>query len=445
MYICVLKQNRSMLRNVYSFLVNWKNRVGRKPLIIQGARQVGKTWLMKDFGQKEFKQTAYFNFENTKELQAIFKRSFNTQQIIIALNILVGFNIQPNETLIIFDEIQFCPEALSSLKYFQENNPEYCILAAGSLLGVAIHQGISFPVGKVEFLTLHPFDFNEFLMAMRKENLLDALQNGDHSIVEIFKDQFVELLKQYYFIGGMPEVVRQFVVNNDYQEARAIQENILSAYENDFSKHAPIQQLPRIRLVWQSLPGQLAKENSKFIYNVLKNGARAKDFEMAIEWLKDAGLIHKVTRITKPGIPINVYADWSDFKIYLNDTGLLCAMANLTPEILLKENNLFVEFKGTLSEQFVLQQLVSQSYEAFYWSPENVQSEVDFVIQKDNMVIPIEVKSAENVRSRSLRVYYDKYKPEACIRTSLAGYQTHEWMKNIPLYGFQQWLRESVS
>ncbi len=434
-----------MLRNVYSFLVNWKNRVGRKPLIIQGARQVGKTWLMKDFGQKEFKQTAYFNFENTKELQAIFKRSFNTQQIIIALNILVGFNIQPNETLIIFDEIQFCPEALSSLKYFQENNPEYCILAAGSLLGVAIHQGISFPVGKVEFLTLHPFDFNEFLMAMRKENLLDALQNGDHSIVEIFKDQFVELLKQYYFIGGMPEVVRQFVVNNDYQEARAIQENILSAYENDFSKHAPIQQLPRIRLVWQSLPGQLAKENSKFIYNVLKNGARAKDFEMAIEWLKDAGLIHKVTRITKPGIPINVYADWSDFKIYLNDTGLLCAMANLTPEILLKENNLFVEFKGTLSEQFVLQQLVSQSYEAFYWSPENVQSEVDFVIQKDNMVIPIEVKSAENVRSRSLRVYYDKYKPEACIRTSLAGYQTHEWMKNIPLYGFQQWLRESVS
>lgn len=434
-----------MLRNVYSFLVNWKNRVGRKPLIIQGARQVGKTWLMKDFGQKEFKQTAYFNFENTKELQAIFKRSFNTQQIITALNILVGFNIQPNETLIIFDEIQFCPEALSSLKYFQENNPEYCILAAGSLLGVAIHQGISFPVGKVEFLTLHPFDFNEFLMAMRKENLLDALQNGDHSIVEIFKDQFVELLKQYYFIGGMPEVVRQFVVNNDYQEARAIQENILSAYENDFSKHAPIQQLPRIRLVWQSLPGQLAKENSKFIYNVLKNGARAKDFEMAIEWLKDAGLIHKVTRITKPGIPINVYADWSDFKIYLNDTGLLCAMANLTPEILLKENNLFVEFKGTLSEQFVLQQLVSQSYEAFYWSPENVQSEVDFVIQKDNMVIPIEVKSAENVRSRSLRVYYDKYKPEACIRTSLAGYQTHEWMKNIPLYGFQQWLRESVS
>ncbi len=434
-----------MFRNAYSFLVNWKNRSGRKPLIIQGARQVGKTWLMKDFGQKEFKQTAYFNFENTKELQAIFRRSFNTQQIITALNILVGFSIQPNETLIIFDEIQFCPEALSSLKYFQENNPEYCLLAAGSLLGVAIHQGISFPVGKVEFLTLHPLNFNEFLLAMRKENLLEALQNGDHSTVEIFKEQFVELLKQYYFIGGMPEVVRQFVVNNDYKEARAIQDNILSAYENDFSKHAPIQQLPRIRLVWQSLPGQLAKENSKFIYNILKSGARAKDFEMAIEWLKDAGLIHKVTRITKPGIPINVYADWSDFKIYLNDTGLLCAMANLTPDILLKENILFVEFKDTLSEQFVLQQLVSQSYEAFYWSPENAQSEVDFVIQKDNMVIPIEVKSAENVRSRSLRVYYDKYKPEVCIRTSLAGFQTQEWMKNIQLYGFQEWLRESGS
>jgi predicted AAA+ superfamily ATPase len=433
-----------MVRSAYSFLVNWKNKVGRKPLIMQGARQVGKTWLMKDFGQKEFNQTAYFNFESSKELPAIFKRGFNTQQIIAALNVLAGINIQPKDTLIIFDEIQFCPEAISSLKYFHENNPEYCILAAGSLLGVAIHQGVSFPVGKVEFLTLHPLSFNEFLLAMRKENLLGALQNSNHLTIDIFKDQFIELLKQYYFIGGMPEVVRQFVANNDYQEARAIQDNILNAYENDFSKHAPIPQLPRIRLVWQSLPGQLAKENSKFIYNVLKSGARAKDFEMAIEWLKDAGLIHKVTRITKPGIPVNVYADWSDFKIYLNDTGLLCAMANLTPEILLKENGLFVEFKGTLSEQFVLQQLVSQSYEAFYWSPENAQSEVDFVIQKDNKAIPIEVKSAENLKSRSLRVYYDKYKPEVCIRTSLAGYQNQEWKKNIPLYGFQQWLGEKV-
>ena len=430
-----------MIRDAYQQLLNWKNKTGRKPLIIRGARQVGKTWLMKEFGRNEYSQTAYFNFERTKELQAIFKQGYHTQQILSALNILAGFQIQPSNTLLILDEIQACPEAITALKYFQEDSPDYSIFAAGSLLGVAIHQGVSFPVGKVEFMTLHPLSFHEFLNAMGKGDLWDALQKGDTGLVEIFSVQYTGLLKQYYFIGGMPEVVNNFVENKDYNKVRAIQENIINAYENDFSKHAPIAQLPRIRMIWQSIVGQLAKENSKFIYNVLRSGARAKDFELAIEWLKDAGLIHKVNRINKPGFPIDAYADWSDFKIYLSDIGLLCARGGLTPNILLKDNNLFVEFKGTITEQFVLQQLVCQSLQAFYWSPALGKSEVDFVIQKDNLIIPIEVKSAENVKSRSLRVYYDKYHPKVCIRTSLAGYQQQEWMQNIPLYGFQQWLR----
>jgi uncharacterized protein len=434
-----------MVRDAYQILINWKNKPTRKPLIIRGARQVGKTWLMREFGRKEYNKTAYFNFESTKELPFIFKQGYDTKKILSALNILAGFTIHPRETLIIFDEIQACPEAITALKYFQENSSDYSIFAAGSLLGVAIHQGVSFPVGKVEFMTLHPLNFHEFLNAMGKTALLDTVQNGDTELMELFRDQYIELLKQYYFIGGMPEVVNEFVQTNDYYKSRLIQDNILNAYENDFSKHAPIAQLPRIRLVWQSILPQLAKENSKFIYNILRTGARAKDFELAIEWLKDAGLIHIVTRISKAQLPIKVYADWSDFKIYLNDVGLLCAIAGLAPEILLNENALFVEFKGTISEQFILQQLINQSYPAFYWNPENAKSEVDFVIQKENLLIPIEVKSKENLKSRSLRVYYDKYHPAICIRTSLSGYQKQSWMQNIPLYGFQQWLSESIN
>lgn len=431
-----------MIREAYKLLGDWKNKPNRKPLIIQGARQVGKTWLMKEFGRNEYGQTAYFNFESTKELQAIFNRGFDSKQILSALNIVAGFIIKPEDTLIIFDEIQACPEAITALKYFQENSPEYSIFAAGSLLGVAIHQGVSFPVGKVEFMLLHPLSFYEFLNALGKSDLLNTLQSGDERLIEIFNTQYIELLKQYYFIGGMPEAVKEFVVLKDYKKVRTIQQNILDAYENDFSKHAPIAQLPRIRMIWQSIVGQLAKENSKFIYNILRSGARAKDFELAIEWLKDAGLIHKATRISKPGLPINSYADWSDFKIYLSDVGLLCAKGGLAPEILLKENDLFIEFKGTISEQFILQQLVSQSYQAFYWNPENARSEVDFVIQKDNMVIPIEVKAATNLKSRSLRVYFDKYQPKFCIRTSLNGYQKQDWVHNIPLYGFSHWLSQ---
>jgi predicted AAA+ superfamily ATPase len=423
-----------MKREAYQKLLDWKKNPDRKPLIIQGARQVGKTWLMKTFGEQEFQQTAYFNFESTKVLHQVFKQGYDISTIISSLNILAGFQIGASNTLIILDEIQACPDAITALKYFQENNPEYHIFAAGSLLGVAIHQGISFPVGKVDFLTLHPMNFPEFMAAMGKEDLIHAIDLNQPALMGNFHDECINLLKQYLFVGGMPEVVKTFAQNKNYHQVQSLQMQILNAYENDFSKHAPVNQLPRIRMVWQSIVGQLAKENSKFIYSVLRTGSRAKDFELAIEWLKDAGLIQKVIRVSKPALPIAAYADWSDFKIYLNDVGLMCAMAGISPEIILNGNGLFIEFKGILAEQFVLQQFISKSIKPFYWAPEHKTAEVDFLIQQSNRIMPIEVKSAENVKSRSLRVYYDQYLPEQCIRTSLAPYQKQDWMTNIPLY-----------
>jgi uncharacterized protein len=433
-----------MERLLFDSLKKWKVNPRRKPLIIQGARQVGKTWLMKEFGKVEFKRSAYFNFESTKELHGIFSQGFQIGQILSALSILAGFRVDEDDCLLIFDEIQECPEAITSLKYFSEEQPEIPIISAGSLLGVAIHQGVSFPVGKVEFMQLYPLNFHEFLLAKNKKDLLNLLESGNTDLIAVFKNQYTSLLKQYYFVGGMPEAVKVFSETDDYNIVREIQLNILKAYENDFSKHAPIGQLPRIRLVWQSILSQLAKENSKFIYNVLRPGARAKDFEMAIDWLKDAGLIHKVTRLNKSGFPLASYADWADFKIFFNDVGLLCAMANLAPELLLRGDYLFVEFKGIISEQFVLQQLISVEIEPFYWNPENNRSELDFVIQSGERIIPIEVKAAENVKAKSLSVYFERYKPEICIRTSLSGYKKQDWMENVPLYGFLQRINQVV-
>lgn len=430
-----------MERAIFKELLQWKNKPNRKPLIIQGARQVGKTWVMKEFAKKHFNQSVYFNFENSPELHSVFKQGYDIKTILNALQVIYGNKIIAKNTLIIFDEIQFCPEAITSLKYFYEYSSKLYIFAAGSLLGVAIHPGISFPVGKVDFIQLHALSFHEFLVAMNKNELLKTLQNKDYSLVEVFKNQFVDLLKHYYFIGGMPEVVDDYIHNNNYDNVRKIQLNILSGYENDFSKHAPIHLLPRIRLIWQSIVGQLAKENSKFIYKVLKEGARAKEFEMALEWLQDAGLIHKVCRINNSHIPLSSYAVWGDFKIYLNDVGLLCAKANVNANLLIKETDLFVEFKGIISEQFVLQQLIFLQQEAFYWSPDLAKSEVDFVIQKNNIAIPIEVKAAENVKSRSLRVYVDKYKPKLAIRASLKNFEKQDYFENVPLYGFFQWLK----
>jgi len=431
-----------MIRDAYQSLLEWKQAASRKPLILQGARQVGKTWLMRDFGHREFKTTAYFNFESKRELATIFRQDLDTTRIIRSLEILHGSPINPEETLFIFDEIQECHEAITALKYFQENQPGMFIMAAGSLLSVAIHQGISFPVGKVTFMNLHPMGFHEFLRATGQDTLAQTLETGDLTLINPFADTLISRLKEYFFVGGMPEVVKVFADSHDLNKVRSLQQDIITAYENDFSKHAPPSQLPRIRMVWQSIPGQLAKENSKFIYSILRKGSRAKEFESALEWLKDAGLILKVNRITKPGIPLGTYAIWTDFKIYLHDTGLLGAMANLSPNAVLKGNELFTEFKGKLSEQFVLQLMVLKEKPGFYWNPENAKSEVDFIIQEKDSVIPIEVKSSENMKSRSLKVYYDTFKPGYCLRTSLAGYRDQGWVLNVPLYYFEQWLED---
>ena len=429
-----------MDRFAYQKLLDWKNKSNRLPLIIQGARQVGKTWLMKEFGRIEYKHTAYFNFESSIELQNIFKSGFNISRIIKSLEILYGNEISPDNTLIIFDEVQSCPEALTALKYFQENAPNFHVFAAGSLLGVAIHQGVSFPVGKVELFTLYPLTFHEYLQAVGEISLLRAIIQNDHEILKSFHGLLTEHFKKYLYVGGMPAVVSKFASNADLLSVRELQLQILASYENDFSKHAPISQLPRIRMIWQSIVSQLAKENSKFIYSLIRKGSRAKEFELAIEWLSNAGLIHKVNRINKSGMPITAYADWNDFKLYLHDVGLLGALASLPASVILEGNLVFEEFKGVLSEQFICQQIVSQSLQPFYWSPDEGRSEVDFIIQKSDQIIPIEVKSSENLKSRSLRVYYDKYLPKECIRTSLSPYILQDWMKNIPMYSFQQWV-----
>jgi len=432
-----------MKRKAYGTLLEWKNSPKRKPLIIQGARQVGKTFLMKQFGEEEFQYVAYFNFESHPALAKVFDYDLSPETIVKSLRLLSDSIIEPENTLIIFDEIQACPKALTSLKYFQENAPHYPILAAGSLLGVAIHQGVSFPVGKVDFLQLKPFDFIEFLQVTNNEKWARLLEEGDWGLQEVMSQQIIQLLKQYLLVGGMPEVVVNFGKTGDLEQVRAIQESILLAYENDFSKHAPIDQLPRIRLVWRSIVGQLAKENSKFVYSVLRKGSRAKDFELAIEWLKDAGLVYKVTRVNKSSWPLEAYAIWDDFKLYLHDCGLLGAMALLPPAIILDENRLFTEFKGILSEQFSVQQLVSQNLPLYYWRPQNAEAEVDFLLPLKNQIIPLEIKSSENVRSRSLSVYAKTYEPKICVRASLLPYRHQQWLENIPLFSLGPWLQKN--
>ncbi len=428
---------RKMERLAYYKLLEWKEKQNKMPLILKGARQVGKTWLMKEFGKRNYSHVAYFNFESVKNLHLIFEKGFDTTSIISALNIESGIQIEPHNTLIIFDEIQACPSALTSLKYFQESNKKYDIIAAGSLLGVSLHMNQSFPVGKVDFMELFPLSFNEFLLAMGQEDLLGIINRKEKGMIEVFKDKYVDLLKQYYFIGGMPEAVNSFIVDKDFLKARAIQVSILYSYEQDFSKHAPYQLVPKLRLIWQSIVSQLGKENKKFTYSSLKKGARSKDYESALSWLSEAGLVYKIIRINKPGVPLKSYEDGNDFKLYVHDVGLLCAMAEIAPTVILGEDDLFKEFKGSLTEQFVLQQLKSKGVQPNYWTTEGSQAEVDFIIQKESEVIPIEVKAAENLKSKSLKIYYDKFQPNYCYRFSMSNYREQDWMINIPLYAIE--------
>ncbi len=427
-----------MYRFAIEELKKWKTRENRKPLIIRGARQVGKTWLMKEFGASSYDQTVYINFDGNTQMQRLFDGDLDVQRIIIGLELYVGYKIDSEKMLLVFDEIQEVPRALTSLKYFNENAPQYQIVCAGSLLGIALHDGTSFPVGKVEFLDLYPLSFYEFLTALGKERFVTLLKDQEYSTASNFRQEYVDSLKQYYFIGGMPEVVQAFVDNKDFNEARTIQQRILSAYEQDFSKHAPNEAVPRIRMIWNSIPSQLAKENKKFIYGLIKEGARAKDYELALLWLSDCGLVHKVNRITVPNLPLKAYEDLKAFKLFFVDIGLLSCLAGLRQNVLLDGNELFKEFKGALTEQYVLQELKTlKGIQCYYWTAERGTAEVDFVVDNGADVLPIEVKAEINLQAKSLKVFHEKYQPAKSIRTSMADYKDEGWLVNLPLWAVE--------
>ncbi len=424
-----------MYREVEKHLLIWKNSVNRKPLILRGARQVGKTWIMKEFGKKYYKSCAYVSLDENERMEEVFREAFDIQRILLSLEIEVGFKIKAEETLIILDEIQEIPRALKSLKYFQENAPQYHIIAAGSLLGIALHEGTSFPVGKVDFCDLYPFTFREFLMACGEQMLVEIMDERQFDVMKAFKSKYIDYLKYYYYVGGMPEAVLQFVTDHDLKMVRAVQNKLLLAYENDLSKHAPNEIVTRIRLLWNSIPAQLAKENKKFIYGLVREGARAREYEVAITWLLDIGLIYKVNRVKKPDFPLCAYQDFSAFKLFVLDVGLLGAMSRLSAKVILEGSRLFEEFKGALTEQYVLQQLVvNPENDIFYWSSESGTAELDFLVQNDDRIIPIEVKAEENLQAKSLKIFTEKYKNENAVRTSMSDYRKEEWLTNLPLY-----------
>lgn len=427
-----------MYRCAIEELYKWKNSKYRKPLIIEGARQVGKTWLMKQFGKEAYQDTIYINFDANSRMADLFSADLDIERLLLGLELYAGRKIDSANTLLIFDEVQEVPRALSSLKYFYENGPQYHIICAGSLLGIALHGGTSFPVGKVDFLKLYPLSFREFLMATGKERFAQLLDDQDYAMIKAFKQRFMDDLKHYYFIGGMPEAVLHFAENQDFNEVRQIQKRILDAYEQDFSKHAPKKNVPKIRMLWNSIPSQLAKENKKFIYGLVREGGRAKEYESALMWLIDCGLIHRVGRVNAPNIPLKAYEDLKAFKLFLVDVGLLGCMTGLRQSTLLDGNDLFVEFKGALTEQYVLQQLViNQELQIYYYTNDRGSCEIDFLVDDGEHVIPLEVKAEENLRAKSLKTYREKFHPEIAVRTSMTDYREEDGLLNLPLYAIQ--------
>ena len=424
-----------MYREKIKELKKWKLSKGRKPLIVQGARQVGKTWLLKEFGKTEFKKTVYVNFEKEIRLQELFLQDLNPKRIITVLETFFATKIDVENTLIIFDEIQSAPKGLTSLKYFCEEAPEYFVAASDSLLGMNLHNKVSFPVGKVNFLYMFPMNFYEYLLAVGENGLSKVLAEKSWDMLPIFTEKFKENLRYYCYIGGMPEVVNDFVANRDLKMVRKKQEEILTTYENDFSKHAPTELVPRLNMIWQNIPAQLAKENKKFMYGVMKEGARAKDFELAIQWLVDSGILLKSYRISKPDMPLIAYQNMSVFKLFFNDVGLLAAKSGLDSKTIVLGNNLFTEYKGALTEQFVMQQFKSAEMDYIgYWTNERSTSEIDFVIQNEGEIIPIEVKASKNLQAKSFKFFCEKYKPQTAIRASLSNFKKEDWMTNVPLY-----------
>lgn len=427
-----------MYRIAIEKLKRWKESKNRKPLIIEGARQVGKTWLMKEFGKLYYSDIVYINFDSNSTMKELFDSDLNVERIILGLELYTGKKIDFNNTLLIFDEIQEVPKALSSLKYFCENAPEYHIVCAGSLLGIALHQGTSFPVGKVDFLKLYPLSFKEFLIATGNERFADLLDKQDYQMITSFKQKYIDALKTYYFVGGMPEVVQNFVLNKDYNEVRSIQKRIFLAYEQDFSKHAPNEIVPKIRMLWNNIPSQLVKENKKFIYGLVREGARAKDYETAIMWLSDCGLVHKVSRINAPNNPLKVYEDLKSFKLFVVDIGLLSCMVGLHQQVLLEKNDLFVEFKGALTEQYVCQQLKTiEDLGIYYYTNDRGSCEIDFIIDTGKQIIPVEVKAEINLKAKSLKTYQEKFTTKLSIRTAMTDFKKEETLINLPLYSIE--------
>lgn len=427
-----------MYRIAIEKLYKWKNSKRRKPLIIEGARQVGKTWLMKEFGKQAYADTVYINFDSNSRMADLFSADLDTDRLIMGLELYAGRKINPDNTLLIFDEVQEVPRALASLKYFYENAPQYHIVCAGSLLGIALHQGTSFPVGKVDFLKLYPLSFSEFLMATGNERFAELLKKQDYEMITSFKQTYIDALKHYYFVGGMPEAVQSFAESKDFNEVRAIQKRILAAYEQDFSKHAPNEIVPKIRMLWNSIPSQLARENKKFIYGLVREGGRAREYETAIMWLSDCGLVHKVSRVNAAGIPLKAYEDLKAFKLFIVDVGLLGCMTGLRQRTLLDGDDLFVEFKGALTEQYVCQQLKTiEDLGVYYYTNDRGSCEIDFVVDTGEQIVPIEVKAETNLRAKSLKTYRERFEPELSVRTSMADYKKEDWLLNLPLYAIE--------
>lgn len=425
-----------MYRYAINNLIEWKNSPNHMPLIIKGARQVGKTWLMKEFGKTQYKKVAYISFDSNPRLDTLFQKDLDVKRLLDGLNIEVGFNITPKDTLIIFDEIQENPLALTSLKYFCENAPEYDIVAAGSLLGVAHHKGTGFPVGKVEYLNLYPLSFKEFLLAMNENKILELIDKNNFEMQKVFKERIIDLLRRYCYVGGMPKAVLSFAQKQDYNLVRKIQKNILDDYESDFSKHISPEQVERTRLLWNAIPSQLVKENKKCVYGKIKQGARAKDFEIALNWLIDSGLVHKVSRVSEPNMPLKAFEDVSAYKLFLLDVGLLGAMNDLDPRSLLENDKLFNDYNGAITEQYVLQEFKTfGDLPVFYWASN--RAELDFLIQYQNNIIPVEAKATINLQAKSLKSFRQKYEPKISIRTSLADYEENTGLFNIPLYDIE--------
>lgn len=426
-----------MKREIYAKLLEWKSRKGHKPLVLDGARQVGKTYILKEFGVREYKNVSYVNLDKDAVAKSVFDPGHDIKRIIRTLSAYTGVDIVPGDTLIIIDEIQESSAALGCLKYFKEEFPQYDVAVAGSLLGISIHEDQSFPVGMVEFVRMFPMSLLEFLNATGNEKLTELLLNHDWESVNILSQQYTELLRQYYYVGGMPEAVAGYIAGKGLKAVRQIQKDILAGYRRDFSKHAPNKDVPRIEMVWDSLPSHLAKENKKFIYGALRKGGRAKEFEMAISWLRDAGLIYKVHRVSKIEYPLSFYEDFDVFKVFPLDVGLLGAMTDVPASQMLVGNNVFKEFKGAFTECYVNEQLARVQIPVFYYSSNESEVEIDFAVQTESRVIPIEVKAEENVKSKSLKTYIDKYPELKGLRISMLNYVDQGWMENLPLYAIE--------